>query len=261
MRTSTSTSSSASRARTAGRPTPRPRSAPASPSSPRPRSRSTRTSRSRRSRQDLHGNDIAGLTGAGEQVTAVGGFVFDQNGQGIGSVNTNGFTNAKVRLFNTAPTHRRPGARPPRPSPSTPLDPDGFYFIRDTPSSSTLPYGIKYYVAVCECPGWTLPTCPLGTSTTSSRPRSSRRRTSGSASPTHLGFGVQPINGRTGRTLTPSRPSARPVEQRGLRLVDHGEAFDRIRPRRHPVRDDDQDHVRRCGDLLRPEDHVPGRRE
>src|SRR5258708_28938413 len=40
------------------------------------------------------GNDVAGITGAGQQVTAVGGFVFDNAGAGIAG--------STVKLYNAA---------------------------------------------------------------------------------------------------------------------------------------------------------------
>ncbi len=101
------------------------------------------------------GNDAAGLTFAGQKVTAVGGFLFDTNGAGIGG--------ATVKLFDTAPTPGTACTATPRSSYVT--DPDGFYFIfkngLNTMASSganDLPSGLKYYLAVCDASAGNPPT-------------------------------------------------------------------------------------------------------
>jgi hypothetical protein len=91
------------------------------------------------------GNQVAGLVGAGQQVTAVGGFVFDTNGNGVAG--------RTVKLYNTAVADCSGTAVA---SVTTQLD--GFYFIYKTGPDQTdanpnnLPSGVKYYVGACSTP-------------------------------------------------------------------------------------------------------------
>jgi hypothetical protein len=90
-------------------------------------------------------NQVAGLVGAGQKVTAVGGFVFDRFGNSI--------SGATVKLF----TSNVGGMSCSTPGwvASDVTSADGFYFIwkkGDTQASGTieLSSGIKYYVAICS---------------------------------------------------------------------------------------------------------------
>jgi hypothetical protein len=91
------------------------------------------------------GNQSAGLIGAGQQVTAVGGFVFDTNGNGVAG--------KTIKLFNTAVADCSGAAVA---SDTTGLD--GFYFIwksgssQSDASATNLPSGVKFYVGVCNAP-------------------------------------------------------------------------------------------------------------
>jgi uncharacterized repeat protein (TIGR01451 family) len=90
------------------------------------------------------GNQAAGLVGAGQQVTAVGGFVFDTQGNGVGG--------RTVKLYNSQVADcSGPGVG------STTTQLDGFYFIWKTgpnqlATDPNLPSGVAYYEAVCSTP-------------------------------------------------------------------------------------------------------------
>jgi hypothetical protein len=91
------------------------------------------------------GNQVAGLIGAGQQVTAVGGFVFDASGTGVAG--------KTVKLYSTAVTDCT-GAGVA----SDITQADGFYFmwkagsLQTDANPSNLPPGTKFYVAVCSTP-------------------------------------------------------------------------------------------------------------
>ncbi len=96
------------------------------------------------------GNRSTGLVGAGQQVTAVGGFVFDTNGDGVSGVG--------VKLYDTMP-NPAPGSvvcDTPNPRASTTTAPDGFYFLYKQGAVQTdaapinLPSGIRYAEAICD---------------------------------------------------------------------------------------------------------------
>jgi hypothetical protein len=91
------------------------------------------------------GNQAVGLVGAGQQVTAVGGFLFDTNGTGVAG--------ATIRLFDTMPSGNAcaaTGARAETTSAS-----DGFYFIwragtdQNSSTAINLASGYKFYEAIC----------------------------------------------------------------------------------------------------------------
>jgi hypothetical protein len=89
------------------------------------------------------GFDVVGLVGAGEKVTAIGGFLYDRNGVGIGP-------GAVVKLFSSS-SGASCGAAPVAQDITTG---DGFYFIWDagtdqTISTNTLSSGVQYFVMVC----------------------------------------------------------------------------------------------------------------
>jgi hypothetical protein len=92
---------------------------------------------------DYVGNQVAGIVGAGQQVTAVGGFVFDTNGNGLGG--------RTIKLYNAAVADCSGSGVA-----STTTQTDGFYFIYKTGSNQTdanpsnLPSGIRYYTGVCN---------------------------------------------------------------------------------------------------------------
>ena len=91
------------------------------------------------------GNQAAGLIGAGQQVTAVGGFVFDTNGNGVAS--------KTIKLYNAAVTDCSGTAVA-----SDTTQSDGFYFIwksgsdQSAANPSNLSSGVKFYDGVCSTP-------------------------------------------------------------------------------------------------------------
>ena len=97
------------------------------------------------------GNQVAGIVGAGQQVTAVGGFVYDRNGNGVGG--------ATIKLFNSAS-----GASCANTAVAQDITTvDGFYFIwaagsNQSVSTNSLASGVQYYVMVCNLslpqPNW-----------------------------------------------------------------------------------------------------------
>ncbi len=146
------------------------------------------------------GNDVAGLTGAGERMTAIGGFVFDQNGKGI--------ANAKVRLYATVPPAAKRCTAAGRVAETT-TDGNGFYFLWKRGANQSLPGapgllpGRRYYVAVCTVGGVRSAYWPgrsighkLGIGELGTQSFYLSR-------PTHLGFSIQPIANRLGRTMYP----------------------------------------------------------
>ena len=208
-----------------------------------------RLSRSPRSPGKTYvGNDVAGLTGAGESITAVGGFVFDQNGQGVGSSNTSdvpGMTRL-ARSASSAPRLRRPpAARTATPAYSYSLDGDGFYFVSSTttPPSSTLPPNVKYYLAVCDVPGVPLAYLPCALH----RPQAGQQGVRGGellrqqADPPRL---LHPAHHEPAQSDDVQRPGRgpRPVGQRRHRQRDPDHAVHRCDdPGRDPHRHPDQD--------------------
>jgi hypothetical protein len=95
------------------------------------------------------GNQATGLVGAGQQVTAVGGFVFDNAGNSVAGATVNLYKNS-VSGVNCAAPSATPGWVA---SDTTSLD--GFYFIWKTGTdqangTTLLPSGTKYYVVVCS---------------------------------------------------------------------------------------------------------------
>jgi hypothetical protein len=104
-----------------------------------------------------------GLVGAGQRVTAVGGFVLDE--RGIPFVVAPG--SLTVRLFSTPPALPSSSSSPALACTTAPalasdtVSPDAFYFIwRNGPFQTLvgteLTSGIKYYVAVCNTSNGTL---------------------------------------------------------------------------------------------------------
>jgi hypothetical protein len=99
-------------------------------------------------------NQVAGLVGAGQQVTAVGGFVYDRNGNGV--------PGATIRLFNSASVASCATTNTNVVAQDV-TTPDGFYFIWaagliQSGSTNSLPSGSQYYVMVCNLtlpqPNW-----------------------------------------------------------------------------------------------------------
>jgi hypothetical protein len=86
------------------------------------------------------GNQAVGLVGAGQQSTAVGGFVFDTAGQGLSGI--------LVKLYNAAPATADCLAVGTVATAIT--DADGFYFIETTTTSALLPSGVQYFTVVCN---------------------------------------------------------------------------------------------------------------
>jgi hypothetical protein len=90
------------------------------------------------------GNQVAGLVGAGQKVTAVGGFVFDTYGNGVAG--------ATVKLFSSYVAGMNCTTPGVVASDNTSLD--GFYFIwkkgsEQAVGTTELPSGVKYYAMVC----------------------------------------------------------------------------------------------------------------
>jgi hypothetical protein len=148
------------------------------------------------------GNDVAGIVGAGQQYTAIGGFAYDTNGAGIGG--------ALVRVFNSMPTPSTMCSA----SPSQPVvawystDADGFYFIGNkldnnvNNTGNNLPSGIKYYVALCEVPGVTPGFWPARYMSDKLNTKEFDEEDFYVSNPTHLGFSIQPAtNQKLGRTM------------------------------------------------------------
>ncbi len=145
------------------------------------------------------GNDAAGIVGAGQQYTAIGGFIYDTNGAGI--------PNANVKLFNTAPTPSTM-CTTATPVASYLSDPDGFYFIANTGvnvpnmAGNNLPSGIKYYVAVCDVPGVANGYWPARYMSDKLNNKEFDEEDFYISNPTHLGFSVQPVtNQKLNRTM------------------------------------------------------------
>ena len=157
------------------------------------------------------GNDVAGLTGVGEQLTAIGGFVFDQNGQGIGASNTDGMNGATIRIYNTAPSTINRCTTNGEVAEYS-VDSDGFYFIRNgvpapsvnvaTSTGNTLPTNIQYYVMVCQVAGVPSAYWPASYIDHKLGSKEFEEENFYVSNPTHLGWSVQPINGnRKGVTM------------------------------------------------------------
>jgi hypothetical protein len=98
------------------------------------------------------GSQTLGIVGAGQRVTAIGGFVLDQFGNPI--VAAPGALT--VRLFNAPPTNPATTACTTAASvASDVVTDDGFYFIWKNGSiqgggTNDLPSGVKYFVAACN---------------------------------------------------------------------------------------------------------------
>jgi hypothetical protein len=91
------------------------------------------------------GSQVASIVGAGQKVTAVGGFVFDYSANGVG-----GSTVKLYSALTTGMTCGTPGAVA-----QDVTQPDGFYFIwkmGDTQAASAadLASGVKYYAVICR---------------------------------------------------------------------------------------------------------------
>jgi hypothetical protein len=109
--------------------------------------------------KSFSGAQALGLVLAGKQVTAIGGYAFDQNAFGIPGAN--------VLLFNSAAAAGNPAnCSSPATNPNvvawTTTQADGFYFIENqgfndvtppNPDPNNLPFNVQYYVAVCNLPG------------------------------------------------------------------------------------------------------------
>ncbi len=155
------------------------------------------------------GNDVAGLSGAGEQITAIGGFVFDQNGMGIGANNiADNLLNATIRVYNTAPSAANRCTATGLVAETT-TDADGFYFLWKTGgdqslvSAPNLPSGVRYYVMVCDVTGVPSPYWPARSIGHTLANKEFEEENFYVSNPTHLGFSVQPITNRLGRTMYP----------------------------------------------------------
>ena len=155
------------------------------------------------------GNDVVGLSAAGEQLTAIGGFVFDQNGSGIGAANVNGMTGATIRIYNSAPSMANRCTTTGEVA-EYEVDPDGFYFIRNaspvvnvpTSTGNNLPYNIRYYVMVCDVVNVPSAYWPARYIDHKLNYREFEEENFYVSNPTHLAFSVQPINGnRANRTM------------------------------------------------------------
>ncbi len=155
------------------------------------------------------GNDVAGLSGAGEQITAIGGFVFDQNGMGIGANNiADNLLNATIRLYNTAPSAANRCTATGMVAETT-TDGDGFYFLWKTgidqslASAPNLPSGVRYYVMVCDVTGVPSPYWPARSIGHTLANKEFEEENFYVSNPTHLGFSIQPTTNRLGRTMYP----------------------------------------------------------
>ena len=95
-------------------------------------------------------NQAAGLVGAGQQVTAVGGFLFDTNGNGVQS--------AIVRLYTSQAAAQSSNCSSSGQVAQFTTLADGFYFIANTGVNTldtvgnNLASGIQYYEAICGLP-------------------------------------------------------------------------------------------------------------
>ena len=147
------------------------------------------------------GNQITGIVGVGQAVTAVGGFVFDTNGGGIG--------NATIRIYNSAPSASNLCTTNGQVAEYT-TSPDGFYFIsqkgiNDGTTQATgpnpLPSGIKYYVAVCNVPGVGQPYWPARFIDHKLANKEFDGEDFYVSSPSFIVVSTQPSSGRVGRTL------------------------------------------------------------
>jgi hypothetical protein len=92
---------------------------------------------------NLVGDQVVGLVGAGEKITGIGGFVFDENAAPAAGT--------QVKLFASA-TGASCAATPVAQDTTTS---DGFYFIWDAGTdqsltTNTLPSGAQYYVVLCN---------------------------------------------------------------------------------------------------------------
>ena len=157
------------------------------------------------------GNDVAGLSGAGEQITAIGGFVFDQNGMGIGANNTvNGLLNATIRVYNTAPStanrcapYGSPNDASPRPRPMRTASTSSgrAATTRPWPAAPNLLSGWRYYVMVCDVTGVPSPYWPARSIGHTLGNKEFEEENFYVSNPTHLGFSLQPTTNRLGRTM------------------------------------------------------------
>ncbi len=147
------------------------------------------------------GNQITGVIGVGQSVTAVGGFVFDTNGGGI--------SDAIVRVYNSAPSTPNMCTTTGQVAAYTTM-PDGFYFIsqkgvNDASTQATgpnpLPSGVQYYIAICSVPGVGQPFWPAR----SIDHKLGNKEFDGEdfyvSAPSAMDVTTQPTSGRTGSTL------------------------------------------------------------
>jgi hypothetical protein len=103
--------------------------------------------------KSFSGPQALGLVLAGKQVTAIGGYAFDQNAYGISGAN--------VLLFNSQADAQAANCSTsdPRVVGWMPTQSDGFYFIDNTglnpglTDPNNLPFNVQYYIAVCNVPG------------------------------------------------------------------------------------------------------------
>jgi hypothetical protein len=139
------------------------------------------------------GNQVAGIVGAGQNVTAIGGFLYDRNGGPIAG--------ASVKLFNSASGASCSAGGVA----STTSAADGFYFISNLGSNqatgNTLPSGIKYYVMTCDVPGIGQPYWPARSINNNLGNKEFAEEDFLISSPTHVSIQLQPTTGRAGRQL------------------------------------------------------------
>ncbi len=144
------------------------------------------------------GSSTAGLVGAGQPLTAIGGFVLDGSGTGIDG--------ATVKLFNTAPTPASDRCTSTAFVAQATTEADGFYFIyqtKTTPSSSTantLPSGVRYDAVVCAS-GVPIAYLPARLIDHKLGNKEFEQEDFLVANPTHLAWSIQPITNRLGRTM------------------------------------------------------------
>jgi hypothetical protein len=148
------------------------------------------------------GNEITGIVGVGQQATAIGGFVFDTNGNGI--------SGATVRVYNTPPSPLNLCSASGEVAEYT-TGPDGFYFVsqkgfNDSGTSATggnpLPYGVAYYVAVCGIAGIDSLYWPARLVDHKLTYKEFDDEDFYVSSPSHIVITGQPSSGRVGRTLS-----------------------------------------------------------
>jgi hypothetical protein len=143
------------------------------------------------------GNQAVGLVGAGQQVTAVGGFLFDTNGNGVAG--------ATIRLFDTMPSGNACSLTLAARAETT-SESDGFYFIwkNGTGQSSTtaanLPSGIRFYEAICGLP-FDQAYWPARYIDHKLANKEFDEEDFYISAPTHLAFAGQPSSVRVGRSL------------------------------------------------------------